>query len=160
MPTSRPFLSYLPAHSCPALFCSLLHQSEAHLLIFQSFLHSIQKHPGVTQSVFQLFNFELFNLRSSNSFIRNTYSRSPRFAVFWPKSSARNPFRCNTYRSPRRNPFIRNTYKKQGRGPRHLLLSSDLPSRPACAANFARLQQGGVIYSRRIDLLSAGVAPG
>jgi hypothetical protein len=56
-------------------------------------------------------------LRSgSNSFIRNTYSGSPRFAVFWPKLSARNSFRCNTYRIHRRNPFRRNTYKKEREG--------------------------------------------
>ena len=82
-----------------------------------------QKHPGVTHSVFptpQFFpTFKPSNLRIFKlaiSFRSNTYSRSPCFAVFWPKSSAHNPFRCNTYRLSACNSFIRNTYKKGGGG--------------------------------------------
>src|SRR5882724_8938914 len=62
-----------------------------------------------------LFNFEPFILLSRNSFIRNTYRRSSRFAVFCPKSSARKSIRRNTRRNKPRNLFIRNTYKKLGR---------------------------------------------
>jgi hypothetical protein len=46
----------------------------------------------------------------------NTCRRTPRFTVFWPKLSPRNPFRCNTYRLRPCNPFIRNTYKNRGEG--------------------------------------------
>jgi len=44
----------------------------------------------------------------------NTCRQTPRFSRNQPKLSARNPFRCNTYRLHACNPFIRNTYKKQG----------------------------------------------
>ncbi len=53
------------------------------------------------------------------------------------------------------------TLTKNGGGGRGICFSlRNLASRPASATNFARLQQGAVIYSRRIDLLSAGVALG
>jgi hypothetical protein len=67
--------------------------------------------------------------RTHNPFICNTYSRSPRrvsgFVLAnpdWttdrdqPKSSARNSFRCNTYRLSSCNSSIRNTYKKPREG--------------------------------------------
>jgi hypothetical protein len=46
----------------------------------------------------------------------NTSSQTPRFTVFCPKSSARNPGKINTYRKALRNSFSSNVYKKQGEG--------------------------------------------
>src|SRR5882724_2540789 len=101
--------------SCLALCCALLQKSKAHPLAFQSLPCSLQKHGGLPPKVFvRLFHFEQFNFLSRNSFRRNTYSRSPRFTVFWPQSSAHKSPRINTYRYRVGNSFIRNTYKKRG----------------------------------------------
>jgi len=114
-----------PPHSIPnsslfCTFCALLQKSGAHPLTFQLLPRSLQK-PQVSPKAFlQLPDFsQPSNLRTFKraiSFRTNTYSRSPRFAVFWPKLSARNSFRCNTYRLSACNSFIRNTYKKGGGG--------------------------------------------
>jgi len=60
--------------------------------------------------------FSPVDSRPPKSFTCNTYRRSPRLAVFWPKLSLRNSFGCNTYRLRAHNSFIRNTYKKHGEG--------------------------------------------
>jgi hypothetical protein len=118
-------------------FCTALQKSGAHPLTFQSLAHSLQKR-RVSPTAFFKFRRScslhgsrntLHGSRLAKSFIRNTYSRSPRrvlgfvlanpestMAVFWPESSARKSSRCNTYRLRAGNPFIRNTYKTPGGG--------------------------------------------
>jgi hypothetical protein len=111
MPTS----SLFPALSREG--CALLHQSEAHSLPFQPVAHSLCVYPGWHPEHSSVFcRLLAVGGRLPISFIRNTYSRPPCFNRNWPKSSARNSFRCNTYRLQRRNPFIRNTCKKAGGG--------------------------------------------
>jgi hypothetical protein len=121
----RPAVLLTPPHSIPnsslfCTFCTALQKSEADPLTFQLLAHSLQKR-RVSPTAFFKFrrSCSLHGSRNAfhgsrlpNSFIRNIYSQSPRFAVFWPKSSARKPFRCNTYRKYACNPFIRNTYEK------------------------------------------------
>jgi hypothetical protein len=101
---------------------------------------------GVTTSVSSTLQFASVGFFSRNSFRSNTCSRPPRFAEFWPRSSASNPFRCNSYRVPVRNPFIRNTYKNQGEGvpplaARQLVLPSSTGT-PACASDDGNSSRG------------------
>jgi hypothetical protein len=98
-------------HSFP--LCS---KREKRIPFFFSSLPPLCKNPGIDpHSVLQ---FPLAtSFLATNSFRRNTYRRTPRFAAFWPKLSTSNPFRCNTYRLRACNPFIGNTYKNTRRGP-------------------------------------------
>jgi hypothetical protein len=100
--------------SLSSLLCILCHESEAHPLTSQRHPHSFAKTPGWHQERFlPLARQSRF---TANFFGRNTYSRSPCFAVFWPKSSARKPIRINTYRNSCCNSFRSNTYRNGGRG--------------------------------------------
>jgi len=97
----------------PVIFCIFAHQIEAHPLSLQSLPHSFARIPGCHQERFlQLLNFALFDFLCPNSFRFRTYRRTPRFTVFWPKSSARKPFGINTYKKSRCNPFRFRTYEK------------------------------------------------
>jgi hypothetical protein len=93
--------------------CTLAQKSEAHLLPFQSFARSLQKHRGCRQErSFEPFSFELLNLFTAKSIRIRTCGRSPRLNRNRPKSSARNSFRIRTYEVCVCNPFRIRTYKK------------------------------------------------
>jgi hypothetical protein len=100
--------------------CTLAQKSEAHLLLFQSFARSLQKHRGCRQQrSFEPFNFELLNLFTAKSIRIRTCGRSPRFTRNQPKSSARNSFRIRTYTIPCCKFFRVRTYEKTRGGGRH-----------------------------------------
>jgi hypothetical protein len=110
--------------------CISAHEIEAHPISLQSlpFTQSLEGHsflprsargaktPGCLPGAF--FPRALFNSVRPNSFRFRTYRRTPRFTLFWPKSSARNPLGINTYKKSRCNSFRSNTYKKPGAGAR------------------------------------------
>jgi len=58
----------------------------------------------------------------------NTSRQIPRFALFWPKSSARNPFRIRTSRKSVCKVFRIRTCKKQGEGEGEGNICNQLPS--------------------------------
>src|SRR5882724_7513923 len=78
-----------------SFFFTLLHQSESHLLPFQSVAHFCDKTLGVSPRAFPEFFNSLFDSFRKSSRI-NTYRRTPRFIGFWPKSSVRKSFRFRT----------------------------------------------------------------
>jgi len=71
-----------------------------------------KRRDGTPERLLRLFNIELFNLPSCKFFRIRTYSQTPRFAAFWPKSSARKSFRISTYKIWLCNPFRIRTYEE------------------------------------------------
>ena len=60
--------------------------------------------------------------RATKPFRMCTYDQTPRFARFWPKLCARNPFRIRTCKNPACNSFGTGTYEKRwGEGRRRSL---------------------------------------
>jgi hypothetical protein len=115
-PSSLPTLAFL-SRSCTLPTT----RSKCIPFVFNHFCTLLRKHRGCHQERFSAFTDFIIvtdhGTRSTDHISLtpvgcNTYNRSPRFAVFWPKSSAPNPFGCNTCRNQRRNSFRRNTYKK------------------------------------------------
>jgi hypothetical protein len=118
--------------------CILYHEIEAHPLTPQRHPHSLAKTPGWHQERFLL---PLVNSRFAvNFFGRNTYSRSPRFAVFWPKLAASKSIRINTCRNSRCNSFRSNTYKNKGR---EALVAGNALSAPSRWFGGTSLPMGG-----------------
>jgi hypothetical protein len=150
-------------------FCTLLQKSGAHPLTFQLLPRSLQKPQVSPKASFKFRRFcplhgswnTLHASRLLNSFIRNTYSRSPRFSRNQPKSSSRNPFRCNTYRLRACNSFIRNTYKKQGvGGAAYLIFSNTTPvAAPVLPSSFILESPVPASYSAS-PFLATHLSPG